>query len=215
MNTRLKFENLFNRFFSQEIIYEITNEKKYMKQYESLIKVCYKSDLDIDVVSDNMQGGITDHADNEVIFIVRQGNRVIGGSKLSFSENNSEYGLQMEEGGYEVYQYLPEDYGNTSYGEIGRLVVDPTYRGKDILTNMIDNLMNYAASRNCGFLFVLAPALNSVLYRRVCKRLKINIKVLKDAPIPDKELYRRLNMKLLTCDIQYMAQEAVALRIAG
>jgi len=113
----------------------------------------------------------------------------------------------MEEGEFTVTGYLPEDFVEQSYAEIGRLVVDPTYRGKDVLHTMVAELTTFARRQGAGYLFVLAPALNAVLYRRVCRSLRMPIELHKEANIPDKPLYRRLDIKLLSSDIRCVNHE--------
>lgn len=198
MGTMCNLEN----DLAKELIYEFTQDEEFLFQYARLVDQYYKKDLDLDLVENKMNAGLVELLNDEYVFIVRDDRRVIAGTKLSFSCNSSNVRLPMEEGKFTVCEYLPTDYGNQSYAEIGRLVVDPTYRGKDVLQNMIVELTKFSIKHGCGFLFVLAPALNSVLYRRICRSLKMPIKLHKEAWLPDKSLYRRLDIKLLSCDIR-------------
>ena len=84
-------------------------------------------------------------------------------------------------------------------------MIDPEYRGKDILLNMVETLMLFSLAHNCGYLFVLAPRLNAMHYRRVCKQLKTTATIHKDINLPDKPIYRELDVKLLSCVIKHLS----------
>lgn len=185
-----------------QLVYGFETEDKYLVQYASLVNQFYKKDLDLDLRENHMEGGLEHAEPGEFIYIVRDGDRVVGGARISFSSSVSETSLPMEEGDFTVARYLPDTYGEQAYAEIGRLVVDPTYRGKDVLHTMVAELTAFARRQGCGYLFVLAPALNAVLYRRVCRSLGMPIELHKEANIPDKPLYRRLDIKLLSSDIR-------------
>ena len=185
-----------------QLVYGFEVDDKYLRQYASLVSQFYKKDLDLDLMENNMQGGLEQPKPGEYIYIARDGDRVVAGAKISFASRVSGTSLPMEEGAFTVHGFLPEAYGQQSYAEIGRLVVDPTYRGKEVLHTMVAELTAFAVQQGCGYLFVLAPALNAVLYRRVCRSLKMPIELHKDANLPDKPLYRRLDIKLLSSDIR-------------
>lgn len=189
--------------------FEFTRDPDLLQQYANLVIQYYKKDLNLDLTENNLSNEITHCSQNEYIYIVRDNKRVIGGTKLTFCQPNLNQRLPMEEDNFSVQGYLPAEFNHSFYGEIGRLVIDPSYRGKDILHNMVKSLMLFSLSHNCGYLFVLAPRLNAVLYNRICKQLKTPSKVHKDASLPDKQMYRDLQIKLLSCDLKPMHQHAM------
>jgi hypothetical protein len=193
-----------------QLVYGFESEEKYLRQYAQLVNQFYKKDLDLDLAENNMQGGLEYAAPGEYIYLVRDGEKVVGGAKISFSSTVSDTPLPMEEGEFSVRNYLPEGYGPQGYAEIGRLVVDPGFRGKEVLHTMVAELAAFARRQGSGYLFVLAPALNAVLYRRVCRTLGMPIELHKEANLPDKPLYRRLDIKLLSSDIRGLYNEAAA-----
>lgn len=197
-----------------QLVYGFETEEKYLVQYAALVNQFYKKDLDLDLRENQMEGGLQHSEPGEYLYIVRDGERVVGGARISFASRAMETYLPMEEGDFTVSRYLPDAYGEQAYAEIGRLVVDPTYRGKDVLHTMVAELTSFARQQGCGYLFVLAPALNAVLYRRVCRSLRMPIELHKDANIPDKPLYRRLDIKLLSSDIRALHDEEQAYPIA-
>jgi GNAT superfamily N-acetyltransferase len=203
MNTVMHGDNLN----VGQLVYGFETDEKYLEQYASLVSQFYKKDLDLDLMENNMQGGLEQPKPGEFIYIARDGDRVVAGAKISFASRGAGTSLPMEEGHFTVQGLLPDGYGQ-SYAEIGRLVVDPTYRGKEVLHTMVAELTEFAVQQGCGYLFVLAPALNAVLYRRVCRSLKMPIEVHKDAGLPDKPLYRRLDIKLLSSDISGFHHQA-------
>jgi len=190
------------------LTYEFTRDPDLLEQYAELVIQYYKKDLNLDLTENSLNQEITHCSQNEYIYIVRENNRVIGGTKLTFCQPETKQILPMEEVDFSVKGYLPDDFKFSFYGEIGRLVIDPSYRGKDILQNMVNNLMLFSLSHHCGYLFVLAPRLNAVLYSRICKQLKTPATIHKDAVLPEKQIYRDLQIKLLSCDISPMAQRS-------
>jgi len=193
----------------KHLSYEFTRNPDFLQQYASLVIQYYKKDLNMDLTENNLSKEITRCGHNEYIYIVRDNNRVIGGTKLTFCHPRSNQQLPMEEETFSVQHYLPKDFNYSFYGEIGRLVIDPSYRGNVILQNMVRNLMLFSLSHHCGYLFVLAPRLNAVLYNRICKQLKTPSKIHKDAILPDKQLYHDLQIKLLSCDLKPMVQHSL------
>lgn len=191
---------------ASELLFGFEERPEYIRQYYALVDQFYKKDLNVDLTENHMPLGLLSEASDELIYLVRDGERVIGGAKLSFSSRHATQGLPMEEGEFKVARFLPEDFGDREYAEIGRLVIDPEYRGKDILQRMVLDTARFARKEGCGYLFVLAPALNAVLYRRICRSLGMPIEQHRDANLPDKALYRQLDIKLLSSDIrQYFA----------
>jgi GNAT superfamily N-acetyltransferase len=194
-----------------QLTYGFETDENYLRQYASLVNQFYKKDLDLDLAENHMEGGLEQAMPGEYFYLVRDGERVIGGAKISFASTASTTSLPMEEGEFTVRGYLPKDFGEQGYAEIGRLVVDPGYRGKEILHTMVAELATFASHQGAGYLFVLAPALNAVLYRRICRSLGMPIEQHKDANLPDKPLYRRLDIKLLSSDIRGFVHESVAM----
>lgn len=192
---------------SNHLTYEFTRDPDLLQQYASLVIQYYKKDLNLDLTENNLSKEITRCAHNEYVYIVRDDDRVIGGTKLTFCQPGLNQQLPMEEETFSVQSLLPRNFNYSFYGEIGRLVIDPSYRGKDILQNMVKNLMLFSLSHHCGYLFVLAPRLNAVLYSRICKQLKTPATIHKDITLPDKEMYRDLQIKLLSCDLYHLAQQ--------
>ncbi|MBD3669815.1 MAG: hypothetical protein HUJ29_03500 [Gammaproteobacteria bacterium] len=190
----------------QNLIYEITHKPEHLAQYSELLVRLYKQDLELDFTEQHMQAGVASVQANERVFIVRDGHRVIAGSKISYACRGQGIALPMEEGKFSVTPLLPDGQSVQVYGEIGRLVVDPDYRGREILLQLIDTITQYSLGIGCQFLFVLAPALNAVLYRRVCRGLSMVVRQHKEVALPDKALYRKLDIKLLSCDIRGLSQ---------
>ncbi len=134
--------------------------------------------------------------------VSRYGDRVVAGAKLTLSSQQQGRRLPMEVEGFRVSAILPADYGPAPYAEIGRLVVDPDYRGKEVLARMIDAIRSFTLRSGGGYLFVQAPSLNAVLYRQVCRGLSMRVVIHKGLSMACKELYSHLQLQLLSCDIR-------------
>lgn len=184
------------------LIYEFTDNSVYMDQYSELVKQYYKKDLNLDLAASDMDKDLCCLKSNERLFIVRENEEVIGGARLSFSSINAGTLLPMESSEFRVETLLPKDYAQSSYAELGRLVLNPDFRGKEVLARIIQQLSEFTLQQGGGYLFVLAPPLNSVLYRRVCKGLSMQVTIHKDVEWGEKEAYKHLQLQLLSCDIR-------------
>jgi len=184
------------------LTYEFTSEIRYLMQYAELVKQYYKKDLNLDLAASNMDKDLCRIYPHERLFVVRDGETVIGGAKLSFSSAESVTLLPMESKEFRVQKVLPENFSESCYAELGRLVVNPEFRGKEVLARIIQELTSYTLQQGGGYLFVLAPPLNSVLYRRVCKGLSMQVSIHKDVDWGEKDAYRHLQLQLLSCDIR-------------
>lgn len=193
------------------LTYEFTNEMVYMLQYAELVKQYYKKDLNLDLAASKMDGDLYNLNSNERVFIVRDGETVIGGAKLSFSSVGSNRLLPMESSVFRVQSVLPQNCTGYSYAELGRLVVNPDFRGKEVLARIIQELTAYTIQQGGGYLFVLAPPLNAVLYRRVCKGLSMQVMIHKDVDWGEKDAYRHLQLQLLSCDIRKFSMDTIEL----
>lgn len=193
------------------LTYEFTSNNYYLLQYAELVKQYYKKDLNLDLEASNMDKDLCRIYPHERLFIVRDGEVVIGGAKLSFSSVESTTLLPMESAEFRVSTVLPENFSAFSYAELGRLVVNPEYRGKEVLARIIQDLTVYTLQQGGGYLFVLAPPLNSVLYRRVCKGLSMQVSIHKDVDWGEKDAYRHLQLQLLSCDIRSLGSTTMSI----
>jgi hypothetical protein len=107
----------------------------------------------------------------------------------------------MESTRFRVQSVIDNADENENYVEFGRLVVNPDYRGKEILARIIESLTFYSYYQGSNHIFVLAPPRNSVLYRRVCRSLGMDVQLHKNVDWGEKDAYRHLNLQLISCDI--------------
>lgn len=195
------------------LVYEFTADPVMLNQYASLLIAQYKVELRLDLVGDNMASSLTALTERERILVVIDKDVVIAGAKLTMSSSSEMHGLPMESGGFSVKTFLPEHYGDRPYAEIGRLVVNPSYRGKDVLAHIVELLSRYTYEMGGGYLFVMAPPINAVLYKRVCRTLAMDVCIHKDLKVPSNKVYQHLNLQLVSCDIRNLY--AIDKRIAS
>lgn len=194
--------NLAEKNNFSSLHYEFTTNEFYLQQYAQLVIEYYKKELNLDLEGHNMARDLCNQKDNERVFIVRDGDKVVAGTKLTFSSTHAAELLPMESEAFRVQTLLPENFADESYAEIGRLVVDPAYRGKEVLAEIITSLAYYTYRHGGGYLFVLAPPINAVLYRRVCKGLNMNVQAHKGVNWGNKAAYSHLDLQLISCDIR-------------
>lgn len=187
---------------TQKLIYEATTNRNYIRQYATLLQRQYQKELNLTVKN------IEQEAVNSrnPVFIIREGHKIIGGAKL-FISDSIQTKLPMESTEFSTVSILPQGCNIHTRAEIGRLVIDPDYRGGEIIYSIISTITKHAIHQGCSHLFVLAPPINAVLYRRVCTALGMPTRIRKDITVPVKPEYQGLGLRLLSCDLRKMTQQ--------
>lgn len=190
-NARIETNHIY------DITYESATNKNHIEQYGRLLKKQYRKELNLKIEDITK----VDLNPLQQTFIIRHGEKVIGGAKLivSYDHNNL---LPMESDNFLTTDLFPSGCNSLARADIGRLVLDQEYRGWELIYRIISVITQAAISKGCTHLFVLAPPLNAVLYRRVCTALGMPTKIRKDVDVPVKEEYRELGLRLLSCDIR-------------
>lgn len=196
------------------ITYTFSRQSYDLKEYANLVLEHYKKDLKLDLSKHQMSDDLHKIDFNEHVLIVKDGDRVIGGSKLIFTHQNNPLRLPLESDSFRVKDILPDNFGSYSYCELARLVLHPSYRSKEHLTKVVNKLADFAVQRRCGMFVLMAPPLNAILYRRVCKTLNLPMQIRNDIEVEQKAAYRQLGLKLITCDLRQRLEVDSYQRIA-
>jgi len=197
------------------ITYTVDRSTSDLKEYARLVLEHYKKDLKLDLSKHQMSDDLHKISLNEHVFIVKDGDRVIGGSKLIFTHQNSPLRLPLESDSFRVKDILPDNFGSYSYCELARLVLHPSFRSKELLTELVDKLAEFSIQQDCGLFVLMAPPLNAVLYRRVCKTLNLPMQIRNDIQMEQKAAYRQLGLKLITCDLRQQSELDDCQQMAG
>lgn len=200
---------------AQNISYSFDHKKEDLNAYAELVMEYYKKDLKLDLQQNNMADSLYRLDRNETILIVKDDDRVIGGSKIIFSHLTSNQLLPLESEKFRINNILPKEFGNYSYCEYARLVLHPDYRGKTIISRLVATLTDYAIQQGAGLITLMAPPINAVLYRRVCKGLGMPMQIRNDIEVDQKAAYQQLGLKLITCDVRQLNTSEMSHRIAA
>lgn len=198
----MKQSSADNNLSQNNITYTFSRQPYDLKEYANLVLEHYKKDLKLDLSKHQMSDDLHIINFNEHVLIVKDGDRVIGGSKLIFTHQNNPLRLPLESDSFRVKDILPDNFGSHSYCELARLVLHPSYRSKELLTNVVSELAKFSIQQRCGMFVLMAPPLNAVLYRRVCKTLNLPMQIRNDIQVEQKAAYRQLGLKLITCDLR-------------
>ncbi|MDH5217604.1 MAG: GNAT family N-acetyltransferase [Gammaproteobacteria bacterium] len=185
-----------------DITYTFSRKPVDLQEYAKLVLEYYKKDLKLDLSRFQMSEDLHKINFNEHVLIIKDGDRIIGGSKLIFTHKNSPLRLPLESDQFRVEDFLPNNFGSHSYCELARLVLHPDYRSKELLTEVVDRLTNFAVQRRCGMFVLMAPPLNAILYRRICKTLDLPMQIRNDIQVTQKAAYQQLGLNLITCDLR-------------
>jgi len=185
----------------EKLIYEISKNPSLLLQYYMIREKCYKEVWGLKIFS----GAEDEHDRKGYILIVRDKKKVVGGGRLVLRPAGSPERLPLE-----TESLLLEDalgrFGleGKIIGEIGRIAVLPEFIGYK-LSKISLCLLGLAKTQHCNFLTTVAPLEQAKKYRRIGKRLNLDIEILDNVIIEDRPYYNQIEMKLLVCDLSTVA----------
>lgn len=109
------------------------------------------------------------------IMVVRLGNLVVGGARITIRTPRLDEPLPLEIGEFRLNSVFPElTTKQMRYAEFSRLAVLPDYRGADVLREIIINVYRRCVALDINYIFAAAPLVNGRSYRQICKAIGLN-----------------------------------------
>jgi hypothetical protein len=191
------------------IRFEISKEPHLLAQYYRIREACFRQQLGIDSFD-----GSEDEDDRAGhILIARDGDRCIGGARISGTTPTDPAQLPMECSTFILEEHFPELGQQTlSYCQWTRLALLPEYRTTEVLRAQCLALIKCSADLNYSYAFNVAGTARARLYRRLHKNLGYDYEICDHIDIPAEREFADLEHLL---SVAFIKPEAKSLTCAN
>ncbi|OMH38015.1 hypothetical protein [Motiliproteus sp. MSK22-1] len=163
------------------ISFEFSKEPALLEQYYNIREECFRRELGIQ----SFDGGENDFDRWGRILIVRDGDRCIGGARLSGSTPYSPGLLPLENNGFMVLKVFSKlALEGKSYCQWTRLALLPEYRSMENLQALALSMIQNARACGYSYAFSVAGSNRSRLYRKIYKVLDYDYEIRTDLSVP-------------------------------
>lgn len=166
-----------------ELVFEFTKDPAYLHQYYVLRSMVFKRTHGLDIAP------AEDASDRESdIFIVRQGNQVVGGVRMQVVEPGAHDATTMQQYGVDPALLLPELKVNEHrYCEFSRMVVLEEYQNKGVVDKVFQSISDYATRHQIDYCFVMSISVILRIYQRAFKKIGLPTHCLTRIEVPRAE----------------------------
>lgn len=171
------------------IRFEFTTDPRLLAQYYQIREACFRQQLGIESFDGSEDA--EDRAGH--ILIARDGERCIGGARISGTTPENPQTLPMESDGFMLEEIFPDlEQQGRSYCQWTRLALLPEYRTTDVLRAQCLALIEASAALNYSYAFNVAGTTRARLYRRLHKNLGYDYEICNHVSIPAEEGFTNL-----------------------
>lgn len=163
------------------LVYEFTRDPELLHQYYRIFNSQCRVVSSLEYLEKEEQYNKRSH-----IMVVREGNLVVGGARITINTPRQNHPLPLEIGEFRLTSLFPDlEAKQQRYAEFSRLAVLPDYRGADVLRQIIINVYRKCVALDIHYIFAAAPLVNGRSYRQICKAIGLtDAKVYMDIDIP-------------------------------
>ena len=164
-----------------ELVFEFTRDEGYLHQYFLL-----RGDLLSRSYNwDDYTGEREALDDLSHILVVRRGNQVVGGVRLTPRSPRKHVPFVLEHGQMSLIDALPEyKLAYTKHSEVGRMIIMEEFQNKRISFEMFRRLHEKAVVLNLRYNFFSVSARSARLFQLICKHYGYRFMDLRHVPIP-------------------------------
>nr|WP_067297930.1 hypothetical protein [Marinobacterium profundum] len=181
------------------IRFEFTKDPNLLAQYYQIREACFRQQLGIN--SFDGSEDLDDRAGH--ILIARDGNRCVGGARISGTTPLNPVRLPMECDNFVLKEHFPElAQQDISYCQWTRLALLPECRTTEILRAQCLALIEGSAELNYSFAFNVAGAIRARLYRRLHTNLGYDYEICNHISIPAEDGFNNLEHLLSVAAIK-------------
>lgn len=176
-------------------------QENYLDKYKKIVTEHYKEELEIELDGPGSNWNIHTIKRSGDCMIALQNNTVIGGAMLYKTRGAQHQLLPLEAKRPLLENLYDMELANIPYCEVGRLAISKAYRSMPLITQLIDHIVTQSFQQGMHYLFVLAPTANAILYRRVCKRLDVQMNMIAFSGDLLPPVYQHLKFKLICVEL--------------
>ncbi|MCW8884475.1 MAG: GNAT family N-acetyltransferase [Motiliproteus sp.] len=163
-----------------EVCFELTTDPALLQQYYEIRQECFRRELGVR----SFDGGEDSYDLTGDILIVRDGDRCVGGVRLTGSTANNPYLLPMECNGFLVLKQFPQiAKSGKGYCQFTRLALLPEYRSMDVMRRLTDAMINVAIDKGYSYVFSISGLNRCRLYRRFFQNAGYDNEILNDVSL--------------------------------
>lgn len=112
---------------------------------------------------------------DSLFLTVRQGERCIGGARLTLRRARHDAPLPMETDGFALHRHFPAlQEQDRIYCELSRLVLTPAFRNGAVTRQILSHLYDLAAQNGISTMFAAAPLENARLYKKLARAMGLS-----------------------------------------
>lgn len=198
-NRELEDAYLAKRFgtpdkFAHNISYEFTTDPESLQQYYNIREFAYKETLGVQGFS-----GQEDELDkHSYILVVKSGNTVIGGARLTVSSPEKPQIMPLEENGFDIKEHFPQlDFTKLKYCEMSRLALLPEFRNNVIAEQIHKEFVKICERENIDVGFARTTPLQQRRTKTIFKNLGFEMVIRRDIKL---DPYEHLEMQFSCVD---------------
>ncbi|MDG1286865.1 MAG: GNAT family N-acyltransferase [Rickettsiales bacterium] len=165
---------------AEELTYEFTKDPALLHQYYVLRSLVFARTHGVDFEKE--EDSFDTKSDT---LIVRAGNQVLGGVRMTFSHPDKPTQLSMEKYGVKLQENLPElELAKNGYCEASRMAILEEYQTNDITTAFIRLMFQHCHSLGIKYAFSMSPNSLHRLYRITSRKLDYICRVVDNIHFP-------------------------------
>jgi hypothetical protein len=181
------------------IRFEFSKDPNLLAQYYQIREACFRQQLGID----SFDGSEDVHDRAGHILIARDGDRCIGGARISGTAPINPARLPMECDDFILEEHFPElTQQGISYCQWTRLALLPEHRTTEVLRAQCLALIKGSAELNYSYAFNVAGTIRARLYRRLHTTLGYGYEICNHISIPAEDGFTNLEHLLSVAAIK-------------
>lgn len=174
-----------------DLVYEFTRDPGYLHQYYLLREKMYIKVWGLT----HFEAPEDEYDRNSHIIVVRRGNHVVGGGRLTVSGPRKETLLPLEDENFRLRDLFPElKLEHNKYAEFSRMAIETEFQDGQCTVAMFEQVRRKLIALNVPHLFAMAPLPSVRLYRKACKSIGLNLVARQDIAIPERDGHEGIRM---------------------
>lgn len=164
------------------IRFEVSDDPTFLQAYYQIRESCFRQELGLP----SFDGSEDDFDRQGVIMIARDGNRCVGGVRLSAGTPIGG-GIPLEHEGVALTTIFPQIEEGGGYCQLTRLALQPAYRTPQSVRNLLAACVNLAIARGFDYGVCVAGMNRARLYKRMMTVLGYEYRIFEQVSIaPEK-----------------------------
>lgn len=184
------------------IRFEVSCDATSLQAYYKIRESCFRKELGLP----SFDGSEDDFDREGLILIARDGDRCVGGARLSAS--SSAMGTPLECEGMPLGSIFPQlQAGEGGYCQITRLAMEPAYRTPQSVRDLMVGCVDLAIEQGFDYAFCVAGMNRARLYKRVMSVLGYDYRIFEHVSVPPEKGFSGLPHLLSVAKLDSRAQD--------